>query len=59
VVGGWAQRKSGEIAYQLLVDVPKKRGREIADEAQRLGSLIGDARVNVRFPAPMQKDLLA
>ena len=59
VVGGWAQRKSGEIAYQLLVDVPKKRGREIAVEAERLGSLIGDVRVNVRFPAPMQKDLLA
>lgn len=59
VVGGWAQRKSGEIAYQLLVDAPKKRLSEIAAEAERLGSLIGDVRVNVRFPAPMQKDLLA
>ena len=58
VVGGWAQRKSGEIAYQLLVDVPKKRLGEIATEAERLRSLIGDVRVNVRFPAPMQKDLL-
>ena len=24
VVGGWAQRKSGEIAYQLLTDVPRE-----------------------------------
>jgi hypothetical protein len=59
VVGGWAQRKTGEIAYHLLVDVPKKRLSEIAAEAERLGALMGDVRVNVRFPAPMQKDLLA
>lgn len=59
VVGGWAQRKTGEIAYQLLVDVPSKRVRAIAAEADRLRELIGDARVNVRFPAPMQRELLA
>lgn len=59
VVGGWAQRKSGEIAYQLLANVPAKRAKAIAAEAERLRELIGDARVNVRFPAPMQKELLA
>ncbi len=59
VVGGWAQRKSGEIAYALLTDIPTKRKKAVADEADRLRELIGDARVNVRFPAPMQKDLLA
>lgn len=59
VVGGWAQRKSGEIAYQLLTDVPTRRLKAIAAEADRVRGLIGDARVNVRFPAPMQKRLLA
>jgi Winged helix DNA-binding domain len=59
VVGGWAQRKSGEIAYRLLTDVPGKRLKAIAAEADRVRGLIGDARVNVRFPAPMQKELLA
>lgn len=59
VVGGWAQRKSGEIAYRLLTDVGAKRAKAIATEAERLRELIGDARVNVRFPAPMQKELLA
>jgi Winged helix DNA-binding domain len=59
VVGGWAQRKSGEIAFQLLAAVQPKRVEAIAAEADRVRSLIGDARVNVRFPAPMQKDLLA
>ena len=60
VVGGWAQRKSGEIAYKLLADVPAKRvtSRSRA-EAERLRDLIGEVRVNVRFPAPMQKELLA
>ena len=59
VVGGWAQRKSGEIAYRLITDVPEKRATAVATEAERLRELIGDARVNVRFPAPMQKELLA
>ena len=36
-------------------------GRRVEQRAQRNArpELIGDARVNVRFPAPMQKDLLA
>ncbi|MEP7113963.1 MAG: winged helix DNA-binding domain-containing protein [Ilumatobacteraceae bacterium] len=59
VVGGWAQRKTGEIAYQLLVEVPPKRVRAIDAESRKLRELIGHARVNVRFPAPMQKGLLA
>ena len=59
VVGGWAQRKSGEVAYRLLTDVPTRRSKVIAIEAERLTELIGDARVKVRFPAPMQKELLA
>jgi hypothetical protein len=59
VVGGWAQRKSGEVVHRLLADVSKNRERAIAADAERVRSLIGDARVSVRFPAPMQKDLLA
>jgi hypothetical protein len=58
VVGGWAQRKTGEIAYELLTPVPASRRKSIVAEADRLRSLIGDARVNVRFPAPMQGELL-
>ncbi|HEY7628109.1 MAG TPA: winged helix DNA-binding domain-containing protein [Ilumatobacteraceae bacterium] len=59
VVGGWAQRKTGEVVFELLMDVPKARLHQIEAEATRVGELIGDARVNVRFPAPMQKDLLS
>jgi hypothetical protein len=59
VVGGWAQRKSGEIAFKLFADLPAQRVKSISAEADRLRDLIGEARVNVRFPAPMQKELLA
>jgi hypothetical protein len=59
VVGGWAQRKSGDIAYQLLADVAPRRQKSIATEAERVQGLIGDGRVIGRFPAPLQKELLA
>jgi hypothetical protein len=59
VVGAWAQRKSGEIAHRLLTQVDKSRQRAIVAEAERVRGWIGEARVNVRFPAPIQKDLLA
>jgi len=59
VVGGWAQRKSGEIAYRLLADVTASRAKAIAARAEEIRTLIGPVRVNVRFPAPMQKELLA
>ncbi len=59
VVGGWVQCNTGEVVHRLLADVPKSRQTRIAAEAERVRDLIGDARVNVRFPAPMQKELLA
>ncbi|MGZ4738421.1 MAG: DNA glycosylase AlkZ-like family protein, partial [Ilumatobacteraceae bacterium] len=59
VVGWWAQRKSGEVVYRLVADVPRGRLKAIAAEAERVRGLIGDVRVNVRFSAPIQKELLA
>ena len=57
VVGGWAQRKSGDIGYRVLVDIPKGRLNAVAAEADRVRALIGDVRVNVRFAAPLQREL--
>jgi len=59
VVGAWAQRKTGEISYELLVDVGRDRAAQIETAAARLHTLVGHARINVRFPAPIQRDLLA
>jgi hypothetical protein len=59
VVGAWAQRNDGSIVTELLVDVPVRRQRQIAREAERLRDLIGDARVTPRFPTPLQRSLQA
>jgi hypothetical protein len=59
IVGGWVQRPDGEIAHRILVDVGSERTRAIEQAARRLQILIRDVRVNVRFPAPLQRDLLA
>jgi hypothetical protein len=59
VVGAWAQRPTGEVAYRLVVDVGRARRDEIEAAAARLQDWIGPAPVKVRFPAPIQAELLA
>jgi hypothetical protein len=57
VVGGWAQRRSGEVVHHLLADV----GREATDAVERaaadLEAWLGDVRITPRFPTPLQKKL--
>ena len=58
IVGGWAQRKDGEIAVRLLEDVGAEAAAAIAAEAQRLREWIGpDATVTPRFRTPLERDL--
>lgn len=57
VIGGWMQRPDGKVAYELLENLPKSRQKVIAEEAARVEAFIGPARVNVRFPVPLQKRL--
>jgi hypothetical protein len=59
IVGGWAQRKDGTIRTTLLTDVGSEAAQQVLAAAADLESLLGDVRFTVRFPAPMQKDLLA
>jgi hypothetical protein len=56
VVGGWAQRPSGDIAVELYESVDQGTLESAID---RLQALVGDERFRVRFPAPNQRDLLA
>ena len=58
IVGGWAQRKDGRIAYDLLADVGAEAISAIDGAAHELERLLGDTRFTVRFPAPIQSDLL-
>jgi hypothetical protein len=57
VVGGWGQRKSGEVVFRLLQDVGAEAVAAIEAEAARLTGWLGDVRVTPRFPTPLQREL--
>jgi hypothetical protein len=59
VVGGWAQRKDGEIAFRLLEDVGSEAADAVGAAAHGLGGLIGDVRVTPRFRTPLERELAA
>jgi len=59
VVGGWAQRPSGEVTGRLLEDIGADGAAAVAAEAARLGSWLGDARVTPRFRTPLERELSA
>jgi hypothetical protein len=59
VVGGWAQRPSGEVAVRLLEDAGTDAAAAVAAEAARLESWLGAARVTPRFRTPLERELSA
>ena len=50
IVGGWAQRPSGEIAVRLLEKVDTETARMIDAEAARLAAWLGPTRIRWPFP---------
>lgn len=59
VVGGWAQRPDGEIAYRLLEDVGAQATSAIVEAAERLRVWHRDVRVTPRFRTPLERELSA
>jgi hypothetical protein len=57
VVGGWSQRRSGEIVYRLLEDVGAAAVAAVEREAARLGAWLGDVRFSPGFLPPFQRAL--
>jgi hypothetical protein len=57
VVGGWSQRRNGEIAYRLLEDVGADAVAAIEREAARLADWIGSVRIAPGFLPPFQREL--
>lgn len=57
VVGGWAQRADGEIAYRLLADIGFEAEAAIARESERLSAWLGEVRVVPRFRTPLEREL--
>jgi hypothetical protein len=58
IVGGWAQRQTGEVVFRLLEDIGAERSTAVADAAAALERVLGDARVVVRFPGPLDRELV-
>ncbi|WP_406416669.1 winged helix DNA-binding domain-containing protein [Streptomyces sp. NBC_01614] len=63
VVGGWAQRRDGEIVWRLLEDLEGAERRAVeaavAVEAEGLRGWVGAARVTPRFRTPLERELSA
>ena len=59
IVGGWAQRKDGEIAFRLLEDVGADALRAVEAQAETLATWLGKVRVTPRFRTPLERELVA
>jgi hypothetical protein len=59
VVGGWAQRRTGEVVLRLLEDVGADATAAIEAEAARLADWLGPVRVTPRFRTPLERELVA
>jgi hypothetical protein len=59
IVGGWAQRPTGEVVSRLLEDVGADAAAAVAAEAARLESWLGPNRVTPRFRTPLERALAA
>jgi hypothetical protein len=59
VVGGWSQRRDGEIVFRLLEDVGAGAVRAVEAEAERLAAWLGDVRFSPGFLPPFQRELAA
>ena len=57
VVGGWAVRSDGEVAYRLLEDVGRDASAAIEAEASRLTDWLGQTGVVPRFGTPLAREL--
>jgi hypothetical protein len=57
VVGGWSQRKDGEIVYRLLEDVGSVERDAIEMTAHRLQQWLGGTTVTPRFRSPLDLEL--
>lgn len=59
IVGGWAQRKDGEIAYRLLEDVGADARGAVRTAVAELTDRLGEVRVTPAFRTPLERELSA
>jgi Winged helix DNA-binding domain len=59
VVGGWAQRSSGEVVHRLLEDIGADGAAAVAGQAARLEAWLEANRATPRFRTPLERELSA
>jgi hypothetical protein len=59
IVGGWAQRRDGEVVFRLLEDAGADAARAVEAAAERLSEWLGPVRVTPRFRTPLERELSA
>ena len=59
IVGGWAQRPSGELVLRLLEEAGADATAAVEAEAARLTDWLGPTRVTPRFRTPLERELVA
>jgi DNA glycosylase AlkZ-like len=57
IVGGWSQRRGGEIVQRLLEDVGADAVKAVESEAERVADWLGAARFSPSFLPPFQRGL--
>lgn len=57
IVGGWAQRKDGEVVVRLLEDVGAEAAAAVDVEAAALEAWLQPVRFTSRFPTPLERSL--
>jgi hypothetical protein len=57
IVGGWAVRKDGEVAYRLLEDLGRDAATAIEAEVERVQAWLGETSVLPRFSTPLAREL--
>jgi hypothetical protein len=59
VVGGWAQRASGEVVCRLLEDIGADGTAAASAQTRKLEEWLGAARITPRFRTPLERELTA
>jgi hypothetical protein len=59
IVGGWAQRASGEVVFRLLEDIGTAASRQVAASADAVEQWLGPARFTPRFRTPLERELVS
>ncbi len=59
IIGGWAQRETGEIVHRLFEDIGTEAEALLAAEAERLTTWLGPVRVKPRMRTPLERELTA